>query len=195
MKIAIIPGHRPSHRGAFSPFIQKWEYDFNESVAISAVNEINKISKGNGERSAQLILRPNQTIGEHQAINELCQSVKRLKIDFAIELHCNSSDNPQANGSEIWVYEGTTAFNLLLAGMAVKNISLALGTKNRGIKKAKKSDRAYHFLRGVPCPAQLWEPCFFSNRDDSKIILEKREIYIAELIDFVLGLPKKGEKK
>lgn len=195
-KIAIIPGHRPRAKGAYSPHINQYEYEYNEDLAIKLVNKINKINLG---IKAQLILRPNDEMSEHQALNLLCQTVKKSKVNYAIELHCNSASSITANGAEVLIFAGTSSENKTAALVFLKLITKVLANRKRGVKLISDREQAgHHFLRGVPCPAIILEPGFFSNLRESCLLLDRKEYYLNALFEGCLYLKeifkKKGEE-
>ena len=96
--------------------------------------------------------------------------------DYFISLHCNASDNPTFNGSEIFVYsENSPSYDL--ATDILTSIVEELGTKNNGISENK----TFFVLRKTPMPAMLIELAFITNTKDANL-LETRQYDFAKAI-------------
>lgn len=88
-------------------------------------------------------------------------------IDYVISIHLNSGRNDYSGdgstgGTECFVYNNSEpAFDK--ASLICKNISAALGIKNRGVKV----DTSLYVLRKTKVPAILIECCFVDDKDDA----------------------------
>lgn len=83
-------------------------------------------------------------------------------VDLVVQIHLNAFDDPDANGSECWVYAP--------GGERVEWASRMAGAmtpyfKDRGVK-----DKHYTFLKYTKMPAVIVEAGFISNTHDREIV-------------------------
>lgn len=81
--------------------------------------------------------------------------------DLFVSIHCNSSGNEKAHGTETWYFTGSEAGEAL-ARCIQRNLVEALGTADRGVKPTE----AFTVLRKTICPAVLVELAFLSNPEE-----------------------------
>ena len=108
--------------------------------------------------------------------------------DYFISIHCNASVNPEANGTEAYVYSAYSP-SFYLGESIVNEIVRRTGTKNNGVF-ARPS---LYVLRYTNMPAVLVELAYISNYEDSiKLTYDQYQfaygIYVG-LLNF-LGLPQ-----
>lgn len=90
-----------------------------------------------------------------------CFQVSLANIDYVFEVHFNSSDNPTARGTEIWVTpmeSGTSVEQHIVNKLA------SVGFTNRGVKSEYFAVITHCKNRGVS--SALVETCFISNKAD-----------------------------
>lgn len=150
MKYAIIVGHTAKAKGAYSHYLNCYEYDWNLDFA--------------------------KRIGLEYATRDaggLSLAHKKLEhTDGTIELHLNAL-NGKATGTEtLYVTENSRE----LAELVHKTIISVLGIRDRGVKKLSPNDRGFQNLSISKKPCILIEPAFMDNRIDCLILIEKKVI-------------------
>lgn len=153
-KIALIIGHNKKKKGAYSPFLKQYEYDFNKEF----VNDILSQLTHRGYH-ANIFTRNN---GLLDAYNR----AKTLGSNVFIEFHFNSFHIANAQGAEI-LYSGSSDISeKTLAGMLLKSWCEYTSINNRGVKKISKGQRGYKNLTQTKKISLLFEPFFGSNESD-----------------------------
>jgi len=161
-RIAVVIGHHPLGKGAFSKHFGQNEYDFYSDVIK--------------------LMRSNVDFYKHPSILSytLRQKLlaKRLKgkgYSVVIELHFNAS-NGRGNGVEC-LYYFMNKVGKLYAQNYVNLIVEKTGIKSRGAKALVNSkQRGFGFLKYMPCTALILEPCFGDNESDCKKIGSKQNL-------------------
>lgn len=87
----------------------------------------------------------------------------RHSLDLLISIHCNSSINESAEGTEVLYFEGNGKTGELARKMSAE-ISAAIGTKDRGAVPR----RDLYILKNTTAPAILVESFFVSNKADCR---------------------------
>lgn len=102
-----------------------------------------------------------------QKLSEKIAAVNRRAVDStiaaAVEIHFNSAEAPEANGTEV-CYLGAAA----MASSVSSKLSAALGTKNRGGQK--RDDLGW--LTQTKVPALIVEVLFIQNDSEAKKVSE-----------------------
>jgi len=170
--IALCIGHSRKIKGrhdggAFSPFLQRNERDFNMEVAALVVRNLDRMGEdcriiseygGNGYGSAML---------------DASKQVQDIHATIAVELHFNSA-TPSANGHE-WLYWKSSVTGRKLAQTFSDTFSDDFpDIKSRGLKALAPGDRGAEFVKLTHCPAILTEPFFGSNEGDCSQITATR---------------------
>jgi N-acetylmuramoyl-L-alanine amidase len=88
--------------------------------------------------------------------------VNGLKVDFALELHFNAAENPQAHGCEMLFWHRSEKSRLFASALQGAVVT-ALQTRDRGIKPIVQGGRGAPFLNRTTMPAVIAEPFFGSN--------------------------------
>lgn len=102
-----------------------------------------------------------------------------MEADLFISWHCNASESTKRSGTEI-IYNAQQgpedAFNSKsFAQLCLDNLTVALGTKNRGI-----SDRQdLHIVRRATMPVVLVETAYLSNAKDLAILKDDEMLQAA----------------
>jgi N-acetylmuramoyl-L-alanine amidase len=123
--------------------------------------------------------------------------------DCFVSIHCNSANDPNANGTETFIFPGSSK-GRMLAEPVHNRVVRALGTRDRGIKEAAFATgweaQEFGVLRLTRCPAVLVELAFISNpteeallesesfqRKAAQAIAEGVAAYLG--IDLLVGVP------
>lgn len=102
--------------------------------------------------------------------------------DLYVEIHLNCSSNPNANGTEVLIYPGSSK-SAPYAKKVNESICKTLGTFDRTYKTGYK-ESSLIVLRETSMSAILIEPLFIGNVDDvAKYTAEKVALAIAKGID------------
>lgn len=165
-KVAIIVGHRSNNQGAFSPYLNKTEYQFNKTVA-SYLEDI-----------ADIYYRPNTPfVSEAYRIKQLVSQINKKDYQLVISLHFNSFEDERANGSTA-LYYITNKYAKVLANEFTKTISEHFNTKQRElISISSKKQRGGTLIKGLKSTAILLEPFFGSNEHDANKFKNKESEY------------------
>jgi len=167
--IVIDPGHGGTDSGAVgSNDIQE------KNVVLKVAKEIEKLNKDLFQNRFEIYLtRYTDTL---ISLRDRTKLARKLKADLFISLHCNHSENPNAKGIEVYVFNRKnkqTKESILLAYRIQKAIQRNLGFKTRGVKFGN-----FQVLREASnnYPALLIEMGFLSNRNESLYLNEHKNL-------------------
>lgn len=170
--IAICVGHsRRGDMGAQSvDGVSEWHY--NSDIA----RRVRRKLEGLGHDACVISTYPRSGYGS--AMEWLRGELCKMRAAAAIELHFNSSDDPQSHGHE-WLHWHASPRGKRLA-KAVQGQMAAMYPELRGrglvgIDSIHKRGGA--FLMRTPCPAVICEPFFGTNRGEWELFNAEREIY------------------
>lgn len=155
--IGIVIGHNDKKQGANS--IVGMEYNYCSKLAGVIAKKLGNEVK---------IFR-RQEVGSYT--REMAQLVNNIhqagEFTIIIELHFNGVSDPKVGGSEILVYEKSSA--VPLAEKLLANICKIFETKNRGLKKITSArDRGGYGIMKCKYPYILIEPFFGSNPEEAE---------------------------
>lgn len=103
--------------------------------------------------------------------NELADIVAQsdqFGADLFLSIHCNAADNPAAHGTEIYF---ASAEGMRLAIAVQKQLTLSLGTANRGVKDGSW----LYVLRNTEAIGILVETAFISNPEEEQLLTEQSD--------------------
>jgi len=108
------------------------------------------------------------------AMRYIKSQLKEHNATLAVELHFNAYDG-KVRGTETWYRYGAPKSKKLASSIqsAVLN---AYGSRNRGIKGAKKGHNGYSFLNKADIPTALCEPFFGDNKEDFELFSKPEEL-------------------
>lgn len=167
-KICVIIGHGGNDCGAVSQDKKTTELGYNTALA----DELVELLESNGYEAF--------THNRGYSKMENTTLINSLNPDLIISLHCNSADNLNATGTEA-IYYPDSKNGKRFAELLSKNISEALGLRNRGAKEPFHG-RGSGLLRSTKAPCVISEPFFISNNEDLKKGIEKKEEYIQAIV-------------
>ena len=133
---------------------------------------------------------PETTLGYNNtsSLRERVTQANNWPADYFISIHANASENPDANGSEVYVMESySAAWYLALDVLA--EIVRRLGTKYNGVF----TNPSLYVLRNTRMPAILVELAYITNYEDNQLMQQEPYqfaygIYVG-LLNY-LGLPQ-----
>lgn len=165
MKLAIVVGHNSVAQGAVRKDTGETEYIWNGRLA----RRIERIAPEFGIDAKTFFRQPMGSYSRE--IDLVYRQTEDWGADATIELHFNSFDG-NASGTE--TLSSGTALSLRLAEAVQREMVLALGLKDRGIK-TRSSGRGSASLISGSAPAILIEPFFGTSRAGQTATDEDRE--------------------
>lgn len=160
-KIVIDPGHGGKDPGATSNGIK--EKDINLKISKALKEELLREGftvKLTREDDRFLSLKERYDIGNN------------FNGDLFISIHCNSSINAYASGTEVFIYNLKNKETKDLGERIALEISKDLKLKNRGVKEGN-----FAVLRYTKMKAILIENAFLSNKEDAKKLKENFRLF------------------
>lgn len=158
IKVFLDPGHGGRDPGAMGNYLQ--EKDINLSVAL----KIGRILKRHNVKV--LYSRATDVFVDlsHRTI-----MANNANVDIFVSIHCNSFDDPLAQGIETFSHTSSVKGSELAKSIQDHLVKDRLFTRNRGIKTAD-----FAVLRLTKVPAALIELAFISNDEDANILRNKQ---------------------
>ena len=159
-KIYIDQGHNPEGVNAGAEGFGYREQDINYAVGIylrDILLEDGRFEVRNSRNTPEESLGTSNTT----SLAARVRGANEWGADYFISIHCNASENPAANGTEVYVYrQGTAAAEL--ARQVLEAIVARLGTKNNGVRV----NPSLYVLRRTRMPAILVELAYITNEND-----------------------------
>lgn len=163
IKIFIDQGHNPSgnhNSGAEGNGL--FEQDITFAIGIELARLLNE----NPNFTARVSRPTEDTVlgtNNSTSLAERVNMANNWPADYFISIHVNASTNPDANGSEVYVYsQPSTASSL--AEAVLTNMVEAVGTKNNGVR----TNPSLYVLRRTTMPAILVETAYITNVNDAE---------------------------
>jgi N-acetylmuramoyl-L-alanine amidase len=145
---------------------------FNEKEI--ALNIANKIKELNKNSNVEIILTRDSD--KFLSLNERAEQINKLKPDFVISLHTNSTNKEKESGKEIFVSDKNKQKEK--SGSLALELFYSFNDRNVEIKKAD-----FYLLKNVEYPIVLVELGYLSNEYDREILTtEKGQSELAESI-------------
>lgn len=165
MKIVIDAGHGYNTAGKRSPDGLK-EYEINRSIASYARNFLLTYQNIN-------IIFTHSDL-QDVALKTRIHKANTLQADCFVSIHSNAAGSGlewhSASGIETYIYNSANQKSRSLAEKVQKNLIIATGLNNRGVKTAD-----FYVLRETKMTAILVECGFMTNRTEEKLL--KSETY------------------
>ena len=159
-KIYIDQGHNPEGINAGAEGFGYREQDITYAVGIYLRDILLEDGRFEVRNSRNT---PEESLGASNATSLAARvrGANEWGADYFISIHCNASENPAANGSEVYVYrQGSVA--AALAQQVLEAIVARLGTKNNGVRV----NPSLYVLRRTRMPAILVELAYITNEED-----------------------------
>lgn len=159
-KIYIDQGHNPEGVNAGAEGFGYREQDITYAVGIYLRDILLEDGRFEVRNSRNT---PEESLGTSNATSLAARvrGANEWGADYFISIHCNASENPAANGSEVYVYrQGSVA--AALAQQVLEAIVARLGTKNNGVRV----NPSLYVLRRTRMPAILVELAYITNEED-----------------------------
>ena len=175
IRIFIDQGHNPQNPNSGAEANGVREQDINYEVGI----ELAKRLEENGNFEVELSrptpetqLGSNQTNSSTSSLRARVQAANQWGADYFISLHCNANPNPQANGSEAYVYQ-RAGKAYILAENILEKMTEVTGLRNRGVM----INPALYVLRKTTMPAILVEMGFITNPEEAKLLATGPDLF------------------
>ena len=146
---------------------------------------------------AIILKNKNIKVITEKNVSKLKEVVSWLKSlvsskDFVIDIHFNSSTNPNATGTEVLIDDTATSLEKMFSRELAETISESLKIKNRGIKLESTTRHKRLAIISDPNVATnvLLEICFVSNKND----VESYQKYYDSLIKDLASVIEKYAK-
>ena len=160
IKIYIDQGHNPEGVNAGAEGFGYREQDFNYAVGIYLRDILLEDGRFEVRNSRNT---PEESLGTSNATSLAARvrGANEWGADYFISIHCNASENPAANGTEVYVYRlGSPAAEL--AQQVLDAIVARVGTKDNGVRV----NASLYVLRRTQMPAILVELGYITNESD-----------------------------
>lgn len=177
VKIFIDQGHNPYgfNSGAEGNGLKEQDVTYNVGIFLAELLRAD-------ERFDVLTSRTciSQVVGysNRTSLEERVWRANWWGADYFLSIHTNSSTNPNARGSEIYVYRSrSTAY--YMAQDILGQIVLQLGTVTRGVK----INPEFYVLRNTRMPAMLIELAFITNAQDAQKLKDNQRQFAQAIYD------------
>lgn len=155
MKICINPGHGPKDSGVYDPGA------VGTKVKEAWQNiEVARMAKPILEKAGHNVL-----IVQDGDLADVVRASNSFKADYFISIHCNSSTNPSAHGTETYALAPGGKGEKLARAIQAELVK-ATGLADRGVKFAN-----YYVLKYTDAPAVLVEMAFISNPQEERLMM------------------------
>ena len=157
MKIFIDPGHGGPDPGAVGNGVTEEFVNLNVSLELARLLR----DAGYDVRLYRTTSDENVLSDKNADLRNRAQTANNWGADYFISIHTNSSERPDAQGVEAYVYRlGGTSERL--AQSIVDSVSEDLGSRNRGVMQAN-----FAVLRRTNMPAALIELGYLTNSTEA----------------------------
>lgn len=181
IKVFIDQGHNPRgfNSGAEGNGLKEQDVTYNVGIYLAQLLMQDPRFEVLTSRSCI-----SQIVGynNHTSLEERVWRANWWGADWFLSLHCNSSSNPNANGSEIFVYRSRNKA-WYMAEMVLKQITSVLDLSNRGVK----INPEFYVLRKTKMPAMLIELAFITNAADAQKLANDQQIFANAIYDGIVN--------
>ena len=177
IKIFIDQGHNPRgfNSGAEGNNLREQDITYNVGIRLAEILRQDDRFEVLTSRTciSQIVGYSNST-----SLEERVWKANWWGADYFLSIHCNSSTNPNANGSEIYVYRSQTRA-YFMAQDILEQITSQAGTRSRGVK----INPSFYVLRRTNMPAMLIELAFITNEADADKLANDQAIFAQAIYD------------
>lgn len=180
IKIYIDQGHNPQGVNAGAEGNGLREQDVNYEVGIYLA----ELLRENGNFDVRLSRpTPETTLGTSNAtsLQARVNDANSWGADYFISIHSNASENPAANGTEVYVYSKSSRAYPLAQDIQNKIVE-RLGTRDLGVKE----NPSLYVLRRTNMPSLLIELAFITNAADAELLRDDRYLFAYAIYQGIL---------
>lgn len=185
IRIFIDQGHNPMNpnAGAEANGIREQDVTYAVGKDLEALLKENRNFLVQVSRPApETHLGSRNATSSRSSLQARVQAANAWGADYFISLHCNSNQNPNASGSEAYVYsqrsEGYPLAERILIGLHD-----VTGLANRGVM----INQSLYVLRHTNMPAVLVEMGFLTNTEDARLLSEQPELFAQGIYEGILA--------
>ena len=162
IRIFIDQGHNPSGPNAGAEGNGLREQDVNFNVGIYLAGLLNDDPRFEARVSRPT---PETSLGTSNStsLQARVNMANSWPADYFISIHSNSNENPNINGSEVYVYRSYTQ-SYWLAQHILNAVVARVGTRDNGVRL----NPSLYVLRKTTMPAVLVELAYLSNTSDAE---------------------------
>ena len=181
IKIFIDQGHNPTgfNTGAEGNGLREQDITYNVGILLAQLLSQDERFEVLTSRTciSQIVGYSNRT-----SLEERVWRANWWGADWFLSIHCNSSTNPNASGSEIYVYRSQTRA-YYMAQDILSQITRQLNLRNRGVR----IDPDFYVLRRTAMPAMLIELAFITNVQDAEKLKNDQQIFAWAIYDGIVN--------
>lgn len=171
IKIFVDQGHNPQNpnAGAEANGVREQDVNYEVGVRLAALLRADPNFEVRLSRNT-----PEEQLGTSNAtsLQARVYEANTWGADYFISLHCNTSTNTSASGSEAYVYSQTTSA-YTLAQRILEGLHDMTGLTNRGVFIRP----SLYVLRATSMPAVLVEMGYLTNRNDLYLLTTDPESF------------------
>ncbi|GAA0106718.1 hypothetical protein UT300013_33420 [Paraclostridium sordellii] len=134
-----------------------------KNIVLEVANRVNDYLKTQDVKNIN-----TRTTDVFVTLNDRTNEANKLGVNSFVSIHCNSSDNPNAQGLETYCYK--FKYRALADAIHSELINDRLYTKNRGVKEGN-----LHVVRESNMDACLVELGFITNEADYNLIMNNKD--------------------
>lgn len=165
IKIFIDQGHNPVNPNAGAEAFGVREQDVNYEIGVRLADLLNSNPNFEARLSRNT---PTEQLGTSVATSLQIRAAlaNTWGADFFISIHANANPNPEARGSEAYVYsENTPAYNM--ASRILEGLYYMTQLPNRGVFV----NTSLYVLRATAMPSVLVETGYLTNPIDNYLLV------------------------
>lgn len=181
IKIFVDQGHNPQNPNAGAEANGVREQDINYDVGVRLGN----LLRANPNFEVMLSRNsPTEQLGTSTATSLSARTTmaNNWGADFFISLHCNSSTNTEASGSEAYVYSRTSP-GYRMGERILDGLEYRMGMTNRGVFIRP----SLFVLRATNMPAVLVEMGYITNLHDVDLLVNDPEGFARGIYNGILA--------
>ena len=180
IKIFIDQGHNPTgfNTGAEGNGLKEQDITYNVGMMLAQLLRQDERFEVLTSRTciSQIVGYSNRT-----SLEERVWRANWWGADWFISIHCNSSTNPNASGSEIYVYRSQTRA-YYMAQDILGQITTQLDLRDRGVR----INPEFYVLRNTRMPAMLIELAFITNPSDAQKLADNQSQFAQAIYDGIV---------